>query len=120
MMKFGLTVQSVMSVFLLLVCAFKLDFIFMVIAVAGYMGCISMISSNAMAIILEGFPFMAGTAASLAGTLRFGIGAIVGVVLSKIPASSEWPMVSSMFICLLISCSLFLYANYSRKKKKHA
>lgn len=120
MMKFGLTVQSIMSVMLLIVCAFHLDFIFMVIAVAGYMGCISMISSNAMAIILEGFPYMAGTAASLAGTLRFGVGALVGVILSKIPAHSEWPMVGSMLICITISFFLYLYATYSMKRKNRS
>ncbi|STQ10538.1 bicyclomycin/multidrug efflux system protein [Enterobacter cloacae] len=39
-----------------------------------------MISSNAMAVILDEFPHMAGTASSLAGTFRFGIGAVVGGV----------------------------------------
>ncbi len=34
-----------------------------------------------MAVILDEFPHMAGTASSLAGTFRFGIGAIVGEVL---------------------------------------
>jgi DHA1 family bicyclomycin/chloramphenicol resistance-like MFS transporter len=38
---------------------------------------------NAMAvIILDEFPHMAGTASSLAGTFRFGIGAIIGALLS--------------------------------------
>ncbi|MDI5829617.1 carbohydrate kinase, partial [Salmonella enterica subsp. enterica serovar Kentucky] len=42
---------------------------------------VSMVSSNAMAVILDEFPHMAGTASSLAGTFRFGIGAIVGALL---------------------------------------
>jgi DHA1 family bicyclomycin/chloramphenicol resistance-like MFS transporter len=118
MMLFGLMVQSVMSIALLAVSLFHLDFIFMVLAVAGYMGCISMISSNAMAIILEGFPYMAGTAASLAGTLRFGVGALVGLILSKIPALSAWPMIISMLICVVLSFSLYLYASYGARKRK--
>lgn len=117
MMKFGLIVQTTMSVVLLLIVFFQLDFIFLVIAVAGYVGCISMISSNAMAMILEGFPYIAGTAASLAGTLRFGIGAFVGMILSKMPAVSAWPMISSMFICVFISVCLYAYAGKSHKKK---
>lgn len=111
MMRLGFIVQITMSVFLLVVTFFDLNFIFLVIGVAGYMGCISMISSNAMAIILEDFPFMAGTAASLAGTLRFGVGAIVGLSLSKIPALSEWPMVISMVLCAFIAATLYVYAS---------
>lgn len=60
-----------------------------------------MISSNAMAIILEDFPHMAGTAASLAGTLRFGVGAAVGGILALVTSQSAWPMVISMACCVI-------------------
>ncbi len=62
-------------------------------------GCVSMVSSNAMAVILDEFPHMAGTASSLAGTFRFGIGAIVGALLSLATFNSAWPMIWSIAFC---------------------
>lgn len=115
MMRFGLTIQLLASLVLLAISLLDLGFIPLVIFVALYMGCISMISSNAMAIILENFPHMAGTAASLAGTLRFGIGAIVGFILAKVSSYNELPMVSSMMICVAVSILLFIYASRKRK-----
>lgn len=61
---------------------FGVGFWALVVGVAAFVGCVSMVSSNAMAVILDEFPHMAGTASSLAGTFRFGIGAIVGALLS--------------------------------------
>lgn len=61
------------------------------------------------------FPHMAGTASSLAGTLRFGIGALVGFLLSVVPISSAWPMVGSMAFCILTAVLLCLYASRARK-----
>ncbi|PPS58761.1 hypothetical protein CRX72_22570 [Pantoea sp. BRM17] len=52
------------------------------LGVAMFIGCVSIVSSNAMAIVLDEFPHMAGTASSLAGTLRFGVGGLVGALLS--------------------------------------
>ena len=49
-----------------------LGFWSLVVGVAAFVGCVSMVSSNAMAVILDEFPHMAGTASSLAGyTFRF-------------------------------------------------
>ncbi len=45
-----------------------------------------------MAVILDEFPHMAGTAPSLAGTFRFGIGAIIGALLSMAMFTTAWPM----------------------------
>lgn len=101
MMRLGLTVQFVMGMWLVFAQLTGLGFWAMVVGVAGYMGCISMISSNAMAIILEDFPHMAGTAASLAGTLRFGVGAAVGGILALVTSQSAWPMVISMACCVI-------------------
>ena len=88
MFKLGLLVQLAMGLWLLAVSAVGLGFWALVIGVAVYLGCIAMISSNAMAVILDDFPHMAGTASSLAGTLRFSIGALVGAVLSMAPGKN--------------------------------
>ncbi|MBN3153422.1 Bcr/CflA family multidrug efflux transporter, partial [Pectobacterium brasiliense] len=74
---------------------------------------IAMVASNAMAVILDDFPHMAGTASSLAGTLRFGLGAIVGVILSLASFNSAWPMVLSMALCSIGAFLLYLYATRS-------
>ena len=89
MFKLGLLVQLAMGLWLLAVSAVGLGFWALVIGVAVYLGCIAMISSNAMAVILDDFPHMAGTASSLAGTLRFSIGALVGAVLSMAPGKKR-------------------------------
>ncbi|MFC0225433.1 Bcr/CflA family multidrug efflux MFS transporter [Serratia aquatilis] len=114
MFRFGLFVQLTMSVWLLVVSASGLGFWALVLGVAVYLGCIAMISSNAMAIILDGFPHMAGTASSLAGTLRFSTGALVGAILSLAPGKSAWPMVSSMALCSVIAVSFYIYASRPR------
>ncbi|WP_431221737.1 Bcr/CflA family multidrug efflux MFS transporter [Serratia sp. L9] len=113
MFRIGLFVQLTMSLWLLTVTASGLGFWALVLGVAVYLGCIAMISSNAMAVILDDFPHMAGTASSLAGTLRFSIGALVGAILSLAPGKSAWPMVASMALCSLIAVLFYVYASRS-------
>ena len=93
-----------------------LGFWSLVVGVAAFVGCVSMVSSNAMAVILDEFPHMAGTASSLAGTFRFGIGAIVGALLSRATFNSAWPMIWSIAFCASSSILFCLYA--SRPKKR--
>ncbi|CNE15377.1 Bcr/CflA family multidrug efflux MFS transporter [Yersinia nurmii] len=116
MFRFGLLVQLVMGIGLVAVSALGLGFWALVLCVAAYVGCIAMITSNAMAVILDDFPHMAGTASSLAGTLRFGIGALVGTILSLAPSRSAWPMVSSMAFCIIAAVFFYLYASRPGKK----
>lgn len=115
MFRFGLSVQLVMGIWLLLVSASGLGFWALVLGVAVYLGCIAMISSNAMAVILDDFPHMAGTASSLAGTLRFSIGALVGTILAMVPGKSVWPMVSSMALCSIIAMLFYRFASTPKK-----
>ncbi|NNS07517.1 Bcr/CflA family multidrug efflux MFS transporter [Erwinia sp. JH02] len=115
MFRFGLLIQFSMGVWLVVVSALNLGFIPLVFGVAMFIGCVAMVSSNAMAVILEEFPHMAGTASSLAGTLRFGVGALAGALLSTITFTSAWPMVSAIFICATTSIMLFIYASRPRK-----
>ena len=109
MFRCGLLIQFVAGAWLLIVSIFNLDFMALVLGVAVYIGCVSMVSSNAMAMILADFPYIAGTTASLAGTLRFGIGSLVGTLLSMVNFRSAWPMVSAIFLCATASLLLSLY-----------
>ncbi|MEH2920110.1 Bcr/CflA family multidrug efflux MFS transporter [Samsonia erythrinae] len=111
MFRAGLLIQFAMGLWLLIVYLFDLGFLPLVLGVALFVGCIAMVGSNAMAVILAGFPHMAGTASSLAGTLRFGLGATVGIILSMASFDSAWPMVLSMAICSIGAFLLYLYVS---------
>lgn len=99
MFRAGLWIQFVMAIWLVLSAFTGMGFWALVVGVAAFVGCVSMVSSNAMAVILDEFPHMAGTASSLAGTFRFGIGAIVGALLSMATFNTAWPMLWAMAFC---------------------
>ncbi|WP_340614973.1 Bcr/CflA family multidrug efflux MFS transporter [Xenorhabdus thailandensis] len=110
MLHIGLFVQFVMGLWLLFSTLFDLGFISLVMGVAIYISGISMITSNTMAVVLDDYPHMAGTVSSLAGTIRFGIAASVGAILSLLPEESAWPMVGSMALCVTLAMMLIIYA----------
>lgn len=114
MFRMGLVIQFAMGIWLLISSALDLGFLSLVFGVAMFIGCVSTVSSNAMAVILDEFPHMAGTASSLAGTLRFGVGALVGALMSLVSISSAWPMVATIALCATISVVLFSYASRPR------
>ena len=116
MFRAGLWIQFVMAIWLVVSAFFGVGFWALVVGVAAFVGCVSMISSNAMAVILDEFPHMAGTASSLAGTFRFGIGAVVGALLSMATFNTAWPMLWAMAFCATSSILFCLYA--SRPKKR--
>ncbi len=68
-----------------------------------YISMMSTVGSNSMAILLSAYPGMAGTASSLAGTLRFGIGSIIGVIVAMLPSDTAWPMILIMTLCAVMS-----------------
>ncbi|MDE1473355.1 Bcr/CflA family multidrug efflux MFS transporter [Xenorhabdus bovienii] len=115
MLHFGVFVQFVMGLWLLFSTVLDLGFISLVIGVAIYISGISMITSNAMAVVLDDYPHMAGTVASLAGTIRFSIAALVGTILSSVSAKSAWPMVGSMALCVILAMLLIIYASKAKK-----
>lgn len=115
MFRAGLWIQFVMAIWLVLSAFTGVGFWALVVVVAAFVGCVSMVSSNAMAVILDEFPHMAGTASSLAGTFRFGIGAIVGALLSMATFNTAWPMLWAMAFCATSSILFYLYASRPRK-----
>lgn len=120
MFRLGLIIQLLMAIWLLVVCAMDLGFWPLVLGVAAFVGCVAMVTSNGMAVILDDFPHMAGTASSLAGTLRFGVGAIIGGVLSLATFNSAWPMVIAMAGCALCAMLCYLYASRPRRLRVRA
>lgn len=115
MFRAGLWIQFVMAIWLVGSAFLGVGFWALVVGVAAFVGCVSMVSSNGMAVILDEFPHMAGTASSLAGTFRFGIGAIVGALLSMATFTTAWPMLWAMAFCATSSILFYLYASRPRK-----
>jgi len=118
MFRIGLWIQFVMAIWMVVTAFFDVGFWTLVVGIAAFVGCISMVSSNAMAVILDEFPHMAGTASSLAGTFRFGIGAIVGALLSLATFTTAWPMLWAIALCATGSILFCLYASRPRKAVK--
>ncbi|MGK9172170.1 Bcr/CflA family multidrug efflux MFS transporter [Yokenella regensburgei] len=115
MFRGGLWIQFAMAVWMVVTALLGAGFWSLVVGVAAFIGCVSLVSSNAMAVILDEFPHMAGTASSLAGTFRFGIGAIVGALLSLSTFTSAWPMIGSISLCATCSILFYLYASRGKK-----
>lgn len=115
MFRAGLWIQFVMAIWLVVSAFLGVGFWALVVGVAAFVGCVSMVSSNGMAVILDEFPHMVGTASSLAGTFRFGIGAIVGALLSMATFTTAWPMLWAMAFCATSSILFYLYASRPRK-----
>ncbi|MBD0785464.1 Bcr/CflA family multidrug efflux MFS transporter [Vibrio sp. Y2-5] len=75
--------------------------------VVMFVGTISTIGSNSMALLLSRYPRMAGTASSLAGTLRFGTGSVVGAIVASMPSGVAWPMILVMSACSVLSATFY-------------
>lgn len=74
-----------------------------------YVGVISTIGSNSMASLLSTLPNLAGTASSMAGTLRFGAAALVGAFVALLPDSSPLYMLLTMSVCSLLAALAYLF-----------
>ena len=99
-LRLGLTIQLIAGAWLVLCGIFHLGLWATVAGVSMFVGLVSVVSSSANAAILDMYPEVAGTANSLTGMLRFGIGSVVGAVLSLFAITSERPMVFAMAICI--------------------
>lgn len=90
MLRFGLSVQLLAGIGLLVAWLLDLGLWGTVPFVVLFIGTLSTIGSNAMALLLSGYPSMAGTASSLAGTLRFGMGSLIGAFVAALPGGVAW------------------------------
>lgn len=112
MLNLGLRIQFIAAVLLLLGQLLDLGLWGGVLPVMLYTSCISTVGSNSMGILLSAYPGIAGTASSLAGTLRFGLAGVAAACISFLPATSSWPMVAVIFCCACLSSSCLLLRNY--------
>ncbi len=108
MIRLGITFQMIAAIGFVIAVFFDLGLWIIVPSVMLFIGMISTIGSNSMALLLEQYPNIAGTASSLAGTLRFGLGGLVGFVLTLMPSDVSWPMLLTMAMCSIGACVCYL------------
>lgn len=114
-LRLGLSIQLAAGVWLAVCGIFHLGLWATVVGVSMFVGLVSVVSSSANAAILDMYPQVAGTANSLTGMLRFGIGSVVGSILSLFAIQSERPMVFAMGLCIglgVLSYVLLVRRNY--------
>ncbi|MCK3658466.1 Bcr/CflA family multidrug efflux transporter [Pasteurellaceae bacterium Pebbles2] len=116
MLQIGLSIQFIAGIWLILVALFDLGFWAMAIGIAFFVGQNALISSNAMASILEKFPTMAGTANSLAGSVRFGLGAFISSLVALMKIDSAAPMLYSMGACVILAVIVYYFLTYKTLK----
>ncbi|MBY5945854.1 Bcr/CflA family multidrug efflux MFS transporter [Photobacterium rosenbergii] len=109
MLRFGLTVQLIAGLGLVCGQLLGLGLWGVVIPVMLFVGTISIIGSNTMACLLARYPHMAGTASSLAGTLRFGTGTVVGGLVALMHNNTPWPMAMTMAGCAVLSALFYWF-----------
>ncbi|MGF1702573.1 Bcr/CflA family multidrug efflux MFS transporter [Photobacterium makurazakiensis] len=109
MLRFGLIIQLIAGIGAILGQVLGLGLWGVVIPVMLFVGTISIIGSNTMACLLAKYPHMAGTASSLAGTMRFGTGTVVGGLVALMHNSSAWPMAITMALCAFLSAGFYWF-----------
>lgn len=106
MLRAGLAVAIVCASALTLFNFWQFSLLFTVLAIAPLMASLSLIATNADAMILMKFPHNSGTATAVIGTLRFGIGALAGPLLALFYNGTALPFALLMLLgvlCIAIS-----------------
>ena len=116
MLRIGIAVQFISGIWLFLTALFDFGFWPMAIGVAFFVGQNPLISSNATASILEKFPTMAGTANSLMGSVRFGVGAVMGSLVASFKMETAAPMLYTMTACVVISALSYYFLTYRNER----
>lgn len=116
MLQIGLGIMLLAGIWLAMVATFKLGFWAMVLGIPFYIGMLSTVGSNATAAILDRYPEMAGTANAVAGVARFGLGSIIGALLSLFVVESEKPMLYAMALCVMSATFLYFICCYKREE----
>jgi len=103
-LRAGIIITAVVSVlFWLLNANLMFGLVGLVVSTVAYISLISLIGSNVMTGVLAEFPHISGTASALAATVRFGFGAISGLVVSILHDGTPLPMVMVISGCGILS-----------------
>lgn len=91
MLRAGVVTGFISALVLCLVNYLELGIAYTVIAIAPLMGSLTLMGTNADAILLMKFPHNTGTTTAVAGTLRFGSGAFAGPLLAFFYTGTAMP-----------------------------
>lgn len=91
MLRCGLVIALISAFVLFLVNYLQLGLLWTVLSIAPLMGALTLMSTNADAIVLMKFPHHSGTATAVTGTLRFGSGAFAGPLLAYFYTGTAMP-----------------------------
>lgn len=117
MLRIGIAIQFLSGMWLILTALFDFGFWSMAIGVAFFVGQNPLISSNAMASILEKFPTISGTANSLVGSVRFATGAVMGSLVATMKMDTASPMLFTMGACVIIAVLAYYFLTYRNLKR---
>lgn len=117
MLRIGIAIQFLSGMWLILTALFDFGFWSMALGVAFFVGQNPLISSNAMASILEKFPTMSGTANSLVGSVRFATGAVMGSLVATMKMDTAAPMLFTMGACVVIAVLAYYFLTYRNLKE---
>jgi len=101
MLRIGIAVQFISGIWLFLTALFDFGFWSMAIGVAFF---------------VEKFPTMAGTANSLMGSVRFGVGAVMGSLVASFKMETAAPMLYTMTACVVISALSYYFLTYRNER----
>lgn len=110
MLRCGLVLGTLASMVLLLNALTGWGGLWGIVApVVCYIGLMGLIGANSTSHALGFFPANAGTASALAGTLRFGGGALAGMLVNLLPAVSPLPMAATMAVTMWLALLAHLF-----------
>ncbi|MEC4088798.1 Bcr/CflA family efflux MFS transporter [Pseudoalteromonas rubra] len=115
MLYLGLGLGVASATALLVFSLFDLSLYYMVFSIAPLMMSLGIIAANADALILLEFEKNSGTATAVIGTLRFGSGALVGLLLALLHADNTLPFAGIMFAAILLT-AMVQYGRFRQYK----
>lgn len=87
----------------------------MIIPVVMSVCTVGLVGALSTTYTLGKFPEMTGTASSVMGFMRFGLGSIAGLVFNCIPGKSAVPMAGTMFVLSVGALLVFLLSRRYRR-----
>ncbi len=112
MLRSGLYIALTSALVLCLISFLELDIVWTVLSIAPLMGSLTLMSTNADAIVLMKFPYNSGTATAVTGTLRFGSGAVAGPLLAYFYTGTAMPLALLMLggVVAVALCQIWYWA----------
>jgi DHA1 family bicyclomycin/chloramphenicol resistance-like MFS transporter len=99
-LRFGNLLQTVAGLILLLTAATGFGgFWGIAIPLFVYIGCVGIVSPNALAMAMAPQGAQAGSASAMVGTLQFSIAAVAATAVGAIPQESALPMALIIAVC---------------------